>query len=139
MPLKQVSVEKPGEKETTPPSAPVLPEETVLFELALYTHYTWRGETYRKGDVYKFKRADAMVLLAEQDAGRPIWQVHRPKKVRAPKELVVQDATKVVVAPPQEPSFGSTPERPKRIDVGDDTEIADILNRPDTETGNVTV
>jgi len=123
MALKTEKVEKTPE--------PVKPNTTVL-ELAMYTQYTWQGETYEKGKPYRFKTEDAMQLLAETDTGRPIWKLYQAPKPRvAPKNEVV-DATGVK-AGTLDAAMGMPPAS-RRIDVGDDSEIKDIL-----EGGDITV
>ena len=133
-------------KTEKPPEASVvaspMPNTTVL-ELALYKIYTWGPNTYEKGKPYRFKNSDAMILLAEHDLDRPVWKIYKPER---PKQVVkpeIVDAT-MIAAPIQVDSLGEplTPVGklpPKRIDVGTDNEIADILNRPDDSSGDVTV
>lgn len=137
-----------------PAAAPVtqaekasLPDDSVLLSLAIYTHYTWGQQTYEKGKAYRFNRETAYSLLQEMDCGRPIWTIHRPARPKqAPKSQIV-DATEVratrtrqsledaALIDPSRTDSGA-----KRIDVGTDDEIEDILNRPDTESdGNITV
>lgn len=110
-----------------------------MLELALYKIYTWGAMTYEAGKPYRFRNADAMILLAEQDLGRPIWKLWRkPVPKAAPKNEPV-DVT-MVHAPIPVNELGEVSTAPvgapadKRIDVGDDSEIADILqkDRPDS-------
>lgn len=117
--------------------APAAPETAVL-ELALYTQYTWQGVTYEKGKPYRFKLADAIQLMSEQDHGRPIWRKYRPPHIKQKAMEEVVDAT-MVQAPPSADEFGTlvATKDQKRIEVGDDSEIADILNRDGG--GDVTV
>lgn len=122
------------------PQSPVAQQTTVL-ELALYKIYTWGGVTYEKGKPYRFKNSDAMVLLAEQDTGRPVWRLYRPEKPKqAPKNEIV-DATNIKAPTPLD-EFGTPLSvaalEQKRIDVGDDSEIADIIGKEDS-SGDVTV
>lgn len=117
------------------PASPPVPEsETTVLELALYKIYTWGDTTYEKGKPYRFRNADALRLLAEQDLGRPVWKIYQPpRKKEAPKNEIV-DATSVSVGPEQDEFGDQTAPIPlpeKRIDVGSDDEIEDILNRPD--------
>jgi hypothetical protein len=113
---------------------------TTVLELSLYAKYTWGNVTYEKGKPYRFKNSDAMILMGELDHGRPIWRVYQPPVQRqAPRNEVV-DAT-MISAPVPVDEFGQSvgPRMPpKRIEVGDDSEIADILNPPD-DNENVTV
>lgn len=125
------------EKKAEVPDEPV-PTTTVL-ELALYKVYTWGLNTYEQGKPYRFKNSDAMVLLAEQDTGRPVWKLYRkPVPKQAPKTEVV-DATMVHAPVPVEEFVlkANGTVGPKRIEIGDDSEIADIL--PVDSSDNVTV
>ena len=122
-------------------TTPTNPDDSMLLELALYTRYTRKKNTYLGGQVYRFKRADAMQLLTEMDSGRPIWRMWRkpaPKKQTATS--TVMDATAISVERVGEPISGLVPDDPsKRINVGTDDEIADILNRPEPGPDDVTV
>lgn len=113
------------------------PDDTVLLELALYSNYTWQGESYEKGKAYRFRQADAMALLGKEDFGRPVWRVYHPPVKKLEAQNLVVDATSIASQPEAEPIHGVAPPKPKRIDVGTDEEIADVLNRPDS--GDVTV
>lgn len=105
-------------------------EETVLLELALYTNYTWQGDMYEKGKAYRFKRSDAMQLLTETDFNRPVWKIYRaPVQKVTPKNIVI-DATSIEVRKVAEPIHGLGQ---KRINVGDDSEIRDILTEGDVQ------
>jgi hypothetical protein len=125
---------KTEKTETKAPEQPVAPPQTTVLELALYKQYTWQGETYEKGKPYRFRSVDAMKLLAEQDTGRPVWKLYQaPKPRQAPVNEVV-DATNVQAGPPELPVV-TLPSR--RIDVGTDDEIKDILGAD--SGGDVTV
>ena len=120
-----------------PTAAPVTEPDSVLLELALYTNYTWNKETFQKGKAYKFAKDVAMELLSEEDHGRRVWRIYQPKpKPQTAQTDVVYDATTLKPPPPAEEPTGS-PDPEKRINVGDDAEITDILNR--TDPGDVTV
>ena len=129
---------------TTIPN-PIPPPTTVL-ELSFYKKYTWQGHTYEGGQPYRFRNEDAMLLLAEQDYGRQVWRVYRAplnqrKQQAANEPPVIMDATGVSV-PPVVDEWGivSVPKDKRRIDVGNDDEIADILSQVATdEGGDVTV
>jgi len=126
--------------ETKPqPTAP--PPATTVLELALYKIYTWGGVTYEGGKPYRFNNIDAMRLLAEQDMERPVWKIHQPAKPKqAPKNEIV-DATRNRVTNPVDELVETIPATipsPKRIDVGNDSEIADILAKTE-DSGDVTV
>jgi len=131
-----MALKTPDNKPMTPPS-----DDAMLLELALYTRYTRKKNTYIGGQVYRFKRADALQLLTEMDLGRPIWKQWRkptPKKQTATSTVV--DATAISIERIGEPISGLVPDDPaKRIDVGTDEEIADILNKPETSPEDVTV
>jgi hypothetical protein len=114
-------------------NAPLSAEDTVTLELELYQNYTIHGEVYTKGTPYRFLRADAMHLLAERDLNRPVWRIYRPAPVIREKVTEVVDATRRTV--PTEFVHG-VPLETRRIEVGDDSEIADILTSDDE---NVTV
>jgi hypothetical protein len=76
-----------------------------------------------------------MELLTEMDAGRPVWKRYSPPKQNTKAAPVVVDYSKQSVAPvPTETPHG-TPSPSKRIDIGDESELAD-LNLTD---GTVTV
>jgi len=112
---------------------PVSRVETTVLELALYKNYTWGNITYEKGKPYRFRNSDAMILLGEHDTGRPIWRIYqKPIPRQAPRNEIV-DATSITAPLPIEEPGGLKTE--KRIDVGTDDEIADILNRD----GDITV
>jgi hypothetical protein len=131
-----------GDSQATPDlAAPIAPEDTVLLELAMYTNYTWQGQSFVKGKAYKFHRSDAMQLLSEADAGRPVWKMFRAIKPKVQPANVVVDATAMNIRKTDPDDMRGVPEgdnTPKRIDVGSDDEISDILGREDGE-GNETV
>ena len=113
-------------------AAPV--QATTVLELAMYKMYTWGGVTYEAGKPYRFRSQDAMMLLSETDMDRPIWKIYQqPKAKQVPKNEVV-DATSAHASLPVE-ELGGVPSE-KRLEVGSDDEIADILNPSD---GDVTV
>lgn len=133
---------KQSEQKTESLPATAVPANTTVLELALYKIYTWGNITYEQGKPYRFKNSDAMILLSERDFDRPIWKIHKPQRPKqAPRNDVV-DAT-MISAPVPVDEFGASvlgaPDKEKkRIDVGTDDEIADILTRPD-DSGDVTV
>lgn len=127
-------------KTEKPPEAPPAPPETTVLELAMYKKYTWQGTTYEGGKPYRFRNADALRLMSERDHDRPIWKVHRPVRRKEVIADEIVDATMVQVNPPMD-EFGAVivaKEPSKRIDIGDDSEIQDILSQVSTE-GDVTV
>lgn len=112
--------------------------QTTILELAMYKQYTWGGITYEAGKPYRFRSEDAMILLAETDADRPVWKIYSPPKIQqAPKNEVVDATLKRAVATPVD-EIGLPA---KRIDVGSDSEIADILEQTTAldQQGDVTV
>lgn len=124
------------------PPVPVVP--TVLLELALYTNYTRSGTVYEKGTAYKFTQEDALALLGEEDFGRPIWRRYQPPKPKRKAQMPIVDSTEVRAVRSrqslEEAAYqGANPPQAKRITVGTDEEIADILNRPEDLSGDVTV
>ena len=96
--------------------------------------------TYEGGKPYRFNNIDAMRLLAEQGMERPV-NIHQPAKPKqAPKNEIV-DATRNRVTNPVDEfveTISATIPSPKRIDVGNDSEIADILAKTE-DSGDVTV
>jgi hypothetical protein len=74
-----------------------------------------------------------MRLLAERDNNRPVWRIYRPAVVVKEKKYEIVDATRHSVPVATEPIHG-IPDPTHRIDVGDDAEIADILNDEDNVT-----
>lgn len=119
------------------------PADTILLELAMYNHYTWLGVTYEKGTAYKFKRDDALALMAEQDYGRPIWRQYRAPKPKVAAKMPIVDSTEVQAVRARislEDAAARGNNTGKRIEVGTDDEIAEILNKPDVDTSeDVTV
>jgi len=112
------------------PPAPA-PSDTLTLVLVLYKNYTRDGQAYKQGVQYKFMREDAMVLLDEQDAGRPVWRIYRVPVVRKTESTHV-DATNRQVRPVIEGDpVVAAASAAKRIEVGSEDEIADILNQPD--------
>lgn len=131
-------------EKSAPEKAPA--DVTVLLELALYTHYTWGGVTYEKGTAYKFTQEDAMLLMSEQDHGRPVWRQFTPARPRRAATMPIVDSTEVRAVRTRQSledaalnGGAGTAVKGKRIDVGTDDEIADVLNRPDDVSGDVTV
>jgi hypothetical protein len=120
---------------TSSAAATLPPPTTTVLELALYKKYTWQGTTYDAGKPYRFRNQDAMILLAEHDTGRPVWKIWRPAPPKEAPKNEVQDATSVQAQLPIEEPGVTLP--PRRIDVGDDSEIADILTV--SNEGDVTV
>jgi hypothetical protein len=123
------------------------PVDTIVLELTMYVNYTWNGETYHAGTPYRFKRDDAMILMSEQDHERPIWRIYQPPKIKKAQRAPEVDSTEVKAVRTrqslEEAGFRDTRKGTntgKRIDVGTDEEIADILDRPDFDaSGDVTV
>jgi hypothetical protein len=110
---------------------------TVLLELALYKRYMRLGVFYESGVIYKVTKEQAVILLGEQDNGKALWKVYRPARETPSAEVQkarnVVDATTVkVVATPQD----ADPSQPRqtRIEIGNDEEIASILEKEDVVT-----
>ncbi len=121
-------------------------ESGILLELALYKNYTCGTGmdlmAYEAGKAYRFTQETAMALLSEQDHGRPIWRIYRPARVKTHQASPVVDATRVQATRTRQtvdqvlnpPDSGK-----KRIEVGDDAEIADLLPKDDADSGDVIV
>jgi hypothetical protein len=114
-------------------------DETTVLELALYKIFTWQDRKFEAGKPYRFRNEDAIVLMGERDHDRPIWKLYRPPVVRQSTQPVIVDATSIQPTPPMN-EFGEpvTPKEQKRIEIGDDSEISDILEQAGSE-GDVTV
>jgi hypothetical protein len=113
-------------------------DDTTVLELALYKIFMWQDRKFEAGKPYRFKNADAIMLMGERDHDRPIWKLYRPPVVRQATQPVVVDATAVQVTAPLN-EFGEPVNKDqKRIDIGDDSEISDILEQASSE-GDVTV
>lgn len=127
--------------EVTQPVEPRAPVAlTVVLELALYKHYTWGKDTYVQNQPYRFSQDVALRLLRETDAGRQVWKQYTPKPVKRVVRPVVEDATHVTVPimDMSDVEIGADPN--KRIEVGTDDEIRDVLTRPDDDdSDNITV
>jgi hypothetical protein len=116
------------------PAAPA-PVQTIILTPALYERYLRADVLYEKDQPYRFTVEQAATLLAEQDTDRPLWKRWSdPAKVRQQEFVesapVVKDMTASTVKELPDAEDGSTA---KVINVGDDSEIADILNATDTE------
>jgi len=135
-----MALNKPQEKSVEQPKQEE--KETVLLELALYTNYNWHGTIFQKGKAYKFNKSDAINLLGQQDhAERQIWKRYAPP-VRIRKKEEVLDATQVDMTASTEDAYPDglkSVEPKKRIEVGTDDEIADVLAEVAKDPENVTV
>jgi hypothetical protein len=106
---------------------------TLMLELALYKRYHWKGALYEAGVIYKVSREQAVEMLQEEDSGRPIWKVHRKveKESTRPKLKLDEDGavdlSKFDLDKPDTLPLGEEHKKPKRIDIGNDDEIADLL------------
>lgn len=118
----------------------VAPEATVVLDLAVYERYNRLGELYEKGVGYVFSQEQANVLLAEQeaDSGSPVWKIYVSKKAaeveRAPREPEPVDKTRAVVEVLESEEM---PGKTRRIDIGDDSEIEELLGNADDDTVTV--
>jgi hypothetical protein len=110
----------------------------ILLELAMYQNYNYRGTMFTKGTPYLFSKDEAIVLLSETDLGRPVWKRYKPLIVEQRRASAVVDATEFtadrdVVDDPIRRIEVTT----NKIEIGNDEEIADILNADDSE--NITL
>ena len=143
MALKGVNMTNPQDTAQAPatPATPKPVRPTMELELSLYTNLTvGTGShtiTYEKGKVYKFDREVALQLLQDADAGRPVWKQHR-KFVPRLQQTGPIDVTHVKMQADQEPIHGVDTSK-NRIDIGDDSEIEDIIGPAETDEGNVEV
>lgn len=111
----------------------------VILVLDLYNIYHRSGTRFEKFDSegnqkrYKFTPGQAIVLLDETDGGRAIWKRYRPEqteriaKAKLAAKNAVYDQTHRTIKE-AEPDPFSLPAERKAIEVGNDDEIADILN-----------
>jgi hypothetical protein len=109
--------------------APIEPSgiPNILLELALYNLYTRGGVTYEKGKAYRFDQNTAIMLMSEQDMGRPVWRQYvAPPQVRKRETEIVDQTRRVVEPPPAETAHAVEVSAPKRLDIGDDSELADL-------------
>lgn len=70
-----------------------------------------------------------------------MWKIYRPVKVKEVQRVEVMDATSIhAPLPIEDPTTLRPDTKAKRIDVGTDDEIQDILKNVNTdESGDVTV
>jgi hypothetical protein len=111
-------------------------DQTMIMELSLYSSYNRDGRVYTKGQQYRFRQQDALMLLQERDCGRPVWKIHQEVK-KTLRQMGPVDVTRVAVAPVPEgiPGVGE----PVKIEIGDDAEIADVLAHVDQGGENQTI
>jgi hypothetical protein len=114
------------------PAAPA----TVDLELVLYARYYRGSALYEREQAYRFTAEQAEILLAEveDNTGRPVWKRYKPKPVvQQPnsgiKNVVNAQNFDVKHLADTEQQFTG-----QRINVGDDSEIADILGAEDGVT-----
>jgi hypothetical protein len=105
-------------------------DTSIVLELQLYTTYNYHGVIFEKSKPYRFKREDAMNLLSEMDSNRQVWKMYRPAAKKAEVVPVVQDKTKMDI-PDEVTELGEN--QPRRNEIGDDSEIADILDKVNSE------
>lgn len=130
----------------TEQTAPKARPDTLSLSLALYENYRYGNLTYVKGKQYIFRREDAETLLQEQDAGRQIWQIWRPKVIRRQVEQTVMDMTgqRPPIQPLNAEPDGGTPEQTSTIsrplEIGDEGELEELgLGGTDDGEDNVIV
>jgi hypothetical protein len=122
--------------EVKPDSKPAVkveqPVKTIDLELVTYQRYHRGGRLYVAEQAYRFTEAQAVILLEEVDSStsRPVWRRYKPKAAAAVPELgikkVSDSTTAKVERIPEDEVFA---EVPKRIDIGSDAEISDILQQ----------
>lgn len=124
-------------KKDAAPAAPATPApaEKVTLELRAYNRYVRNDVLYEKGEGYTFTKETADILLEETDevAGMPIWGRWKPaaKRMVVEREVQPTDMTGAkVVALPTDDEAKSV----KSVQIGDDSEIADLLPKDDGQT-----
>ncbi len=113
-------------------AAPAAPT-TVDLELVLYARYYRGGALYEREQAYRFTTEQADILLAEVEdgTGRPVWKRYKAKPpVQRPdsgvKNIVNAQSFDVKHLSDRDNAFVG-----QRINVGDDSEIADLLPQDD--------
>jgi hypothetical protein len=135
MALKQRE-EKPATAAEVAQTLQALPQSvpTLTLTLNMYKNYSRNGVQYKAGVQYKFKRDSAMVLLEETDAGRPVWKIWRAPVVRkATATQVDQSAVEIQPIVESDPVVADAVAA-KKIEIGGEDEIEDLLSRPDDVT-----
>lgn len=123
---------KPAKDDTPAVTEP----KTVDLELRAYNRYVRNDVLYEKGQAYRFTQDQAEVLLEEVDDvnGRPIWGRWKPvsKRMVVEREVTPKDMTWDSITPAPVADEVAT----KGIDIGDDSEIADLLKDDSGDQGH---
>lgn len=109
---------------------------TVVLTLAAYDRYHRGNMLYEKGVPYAFNEDQAAILLDETESdGRPLWKRYTSKQAEAarrePVEMVAVDMTATAVTELPEADEAGT----RRIELGDDGELAAVLGDSADEAG----
>jgi hypothetical protein len=108
--------------------------EHVFLTPALYDRYVRKGHLFEKGTPYRVTREQADVLLAEveDESDRPLWRVYKP--AATPQALIIAEAARGPAAVDMTgalvedlPEVDANADSKRRLEVGDDSEIAEIL------------
>jgi hypothetical protein len=133
-------------KGKTAPAAAAAPEPVrkVALCLAIYQRYHRAGQLFEAGIPYNFTEEQAETLLEEVEDGseNPIWKRYKRKsevqrvQVEANGDLIPVDMTASVVK-----ELGAVDENApsKRIEIGDDSELAEILGPDGAAEAGVSV
>lgn len=137
-----IEITKSAAKNTTNEDAPVV--RKVALCLAVYSRYHRGGVLYEKDIPYNFTEAQADILLEEVEDGSetPIWKRYKRKsevtrvQVEANGDLIPVDMTDSKVV-----ELGAVDENAasKRIDIGDDSELLELLGKDGAAEAGVTV
>lgn len=126
--------------EVKPDSKPAVkgesPAKTIDLELVTYKRYHRGGRLYVAEQAYRFTEVQAAILLEEVDnsSGRPVWRRYKPKSAASVPELGIKKVTDSTTAKVERIADDEMlSEAPKRIDIGSDAEIADILQQVNTD------
>ncbi len=123
---------------TASEKAEIAKPSTVVLELVKLSRYVRQDILYEKGIPYRFTTEQAAVLFEEMDevTGVPLWKHYKSpaQKMVVQREMVPADMTgKAVDAPDMSGGEG------KRLEIGDDSEIAELLQGGDAEDSGVNV
>jgi hypothetical protein len=101
--------------------------ETFPLQLGIYQRYAQGGRVYEAGVVYDFPKETALDLMTEEDNGRPLWKVYRPKK--AEQEAQTEPVKRVNVTKPGKVAVAEVPAvevEAKRLEIGSDEELTEL-------------
>jgi hypothetical protein len=105
----------------------------VSLELAIYKRYTRGGLLYESDKFYNFTAEQASILLqeTEDNTGRPIWRRYKAGQQKVVTQVVNEkkgvDATGDKIVPDQRDAEDLEAMGLKKIEIGSDDEISDIL------------